>query len=103
MEELCCENSGVLKILHPHRNEITLNAKIKMGPWPPWAKNRAGPWADGSLGPEHPRFHMSLWEFGGSQSCITMGTPEFSHTEFWVPEDTIWLEMGGSCDFKNVT
>ena len=100
---MSCENSGVRNILQSPRDEITLSAKIKMAPGPPWAKDRAGPWANGSLGLERPRFRMSLWEFGGSQSCIIMGTPEFSHTEFWVPEDTIWLEMGGSCDFKNVT
>ena len=57
------QSSGVLNIMQSPRNENALNAKIKMGPWPPWAQNRAGPWADGSLGPEHPRYRMSLWEF----------------------------------------
>ena len=100
---MCCENSGVLKILHPHRNEIALNAKIKMDPWPPWAQNRAGPWADGSLGPERPRFRMSLWEFWGSQSCNILGTPEFSQRKFGTSEDAIWFDMGGSLEFPNDT
>ena len=98
-----CENSGVLNIMQSPRNENALNAKIKMDPWPPWAQNRAGPWADGSLGPERARFRMSLWGFWWSQSCIIMGTPEFSHTEFWTPEDTLWLDKGESLEFPNVT
>ena len=72
-----------------------------MGPWPPWAENRTGPWAGGSLGLEHPRFRMSLWEFWGSQSFIILGTPEFSHQKFGTSEDAIWFDMGGSLEFPN--
>ena len=85
------------------RDEITLSAKIKMVAGPPRAQNRTGPRASGSLGFEHLRYRMSLWECWGSQSCIILGTPELSHQKFWVPEDTIWLEMGGSLEFPNDT
>ena len=55
--------------------------------------------ADGPTGAEVPGFRMSLWEFWGSQSCIIVGTPEFSHQEFRIPQDTIWLDMGGPLEF----
>ena len=59
--------------------------------------------ADGPTGAEVPRFRMSLWEFWGSQSCIILGTPEFSHQKFGTSEDAIWFDMGGSLEFPNDT
>ena len=57
--------------------------------------------ADGPTSAEVPRCHMSLWDFGGSQSCILLRTPELSHQKFGTSEDAIWFDMGGSLEFPN--
>ena len=103
LQDLSCESSGVPNILHPHRNEIALNAKIKMAPGPPWTQNRAGPWASGSLGLGLPRYRMSLWEFECSQRCTVMATTEFSQQVFSTLQRSIWFEMGGPLNFQNDT
>ena len=67
VQGLRCWTAGVLNIMHPHRNEIALDAKLKWcathiislhaGPWHTFMNLRV---ADGRICVEVPRFHMSL-------------------------------------------
>ena len=100
---MCCENSGILCIIQPHRNKNALNAKIEMAPGGPLHTFENLQVADGPSGAEALTYLMSLWDFGGSQSCIILGTPELSHQKFGTSEDAIWFDTGGLLEFPNDT
>ena len=88
-----CENSGVLNIMHPHRNEIALNAKTKTVHVNHWHTFENLQVADGPTGAEVPRFRMSLWEFGGPRVAI-FWEHQSSHTKslgpLRMPYGSIW-------------